>query len=524
MGDTPAGLAKQLGMTYLEKLPDVERLGAHALEIPYQFAKKNLLISLDPTTIAIADPLNLQAIDELQLLLDRQLSVVVAPIKQIQELIDQLYHQKKEVTKQFLAQIEEQSREQLGEGKEKTYDLLETADETPIIRLLNLIFSEAISQGASDIHFEPIDGDLKIRYRIDGVLQTRDFPLRDYAAQILTRIKVLSKLDIAEHRLPQDGRMKINMGGRELDFRVSTVPITHGERIVLRILDKGNVVMGLEQLGFLPSVLDTFRQLIASPEGIVLVTGPTGSGKTTTLYSAIWELYHEECNIMTVEDPVEYKMDGISQIAVHPKIGLTFACGLRHILRQDPDCVMIGEIRDTETAEIAIQASLTGHLVLSTLHTNDAPSAIPRLIDMGIEPYLLSSTIVGILAQRLVRRVCPHCRTSYQPTDAELTQIGLEREALNGGVLYHGSGCEQCYFSGYKGRHGIYELLPISHELQGLIATHASVARLKKQAKKEGLVTLKEHGAHLVRTGVTTISEVLRVAKKGDVETRSQGG
>jgi len=519
----PELLAKQLGIPYLHALPDITVVAPLILDLPYAFVKKHTLIPLDATpeqlTVAFANPLNLQAIDELRLMLDKEICPVVAPAQQIQSLIDRCYHQKKEASSQFLSHLEEQERQLPSQESESdVYDLLDTNDEAPVIRLLNLILSEAISQGASDIHFEPQEADLKIRYRIDGVLQTHQFPAREYSTQLLTRIKVLAKLDIAEHRLPQDGRMKLKMGGKDLDFRVSTVPITHGERIVLRILDKENVVLGLDQLGMLPSVLDTFIRLISLPEGIVLVTGPTGSGKTTTLYSALWELFDEDNNIMTIEDPVEYKIEGISQIAVQPKIGLTFAKGLRHILRQDPDRVMVGEIRDGETAEIAIQAALTGHFVLSTLHTNDAPSAIPRLMDMGIEPYLLSSTIVGVLAQRLVRRICPHCRQRYTPTEAELAQIDLNFRKINGKTLYHGVGCEQCFYSGYKGRHGIYELMPISSELQSLIAQRPSSTQLKQQALKEGMISLKAHGAHLVRAGITTISEVLRVARKVDVD------
>lgn len=523
-GDNIAAFAHQLGMLYLDRLPDVSTIAHLAEKIPYPFAKKHQLVLINEDdeglSIAIADPLNLTAIDELQLMLDKPVHALVAAQEQIQSLIDRLYHQKKEVSEKFLADLQEQAKENIQNPDEAVYDLLEVQEQAPVIRLLNLILSEAITIGASDIHFEPTADDLKVRYRIDGLLQIRPFPIKEFQNQLLTRLKVLAKLDIAEHRLPQDGRMKLNMGGKEIDFRVSTVPTTYGERIVLRILDQTNVILGLEQLGFLPSILDEFRHLLSLPEGIVLVTGPTGSGKTTTLYSAIWEMDSEEKNIMTVEDPVEYKLPGISQMGVHPKIGLNFAKGLRHILRQDPDIVMIGEIRDSETAEIAIQAALTGHLVLSTLHTNDAASAIPRLLDMGIEPYLLSSTLVGVLAQRLVRRICPHCRESYRPTAAELEQIGLKPADLNSGVLYRGVGCEACGFSGFKGRHGIYELLPIRSHVQSLIASSPSSHCLLQAAKKEGLITLKEHGAHLVKTGITTISEVLRVAKKSECEQR----
>lgn len=518
--ESPLQLASKLGIEIRESLP-VDSLPKNLPErIPYTFIRKNNLLPIEESEelviVACADPLNLDALDELRLMLDKEVKSVYTPEEVLLHAINECYNTQEGAASKFLANLTDGAQKKPKEEEVDVYDLLEIKEEAPIVRLLNLILSEAIQQGASDIHFEPFENDLKVRYRIDGVLQSRHSPPREYQSQLLTRIKVLSKLDIAEHRLPQDGRIKLKMGGREIDFRVSTVPAIHGERIVLRILDKGNVILGLDQLGMLPSILDDFNRLITLSEGIVLVTGPTGSGKTTTLYSALWEIYNEETNIMTIEDPVEYKLRGIAQIAVHPKIGLSFATGLRHILRQDPDVVMIGEIRDTETAEIAIQAALTGHLVFSTLHTNDAASAIPRLIDMGIEPYLLSSTIMGVLAQRLVRCVCPNCRERYIPLETELEEIGLKPEQLNGGFLYHGKGCEHCYGSGYKGRHGIYELLTIDSTLQSLIAKNADVSELRKSAIEKDMTMLRAHGAHLVRSGITTVAEVLRVSRKFD--------
>jgi len=516
--ETPLQLATTLGIEVRESL-SLENLPKDLPErVPYSFVRNNRILPIeesDETVVAAsADPLNLDALDELRLMLDKEIKAVYTPEEILLSAINECYHTQEGAASEFLANLSDGNENEHKEDEIDVYDLLETKDEAPIVRLLNLILSEAIQQGASDIHFEPFENDLKVRYRIDGVLQSRHSPPREYQSQLLTRIKVLAKLDIAEHRLPQDGRIKLKMGGREIDFRVSTVPALHGERIVLRILDKGNVVLGIDQLGMLPSVLDDFRWLISQSEGIVLVTGPTGSGKTTTLYSALWEIYNEETNIMTIEDPVEYKLRGIAQIAVHPKIGLNFATGLRHILRQDPDVVMIGEIRDTETAEIAIQAALTGHLVFSTLHTNDAASAIPRLIDMGIEPYLLSSTIVGVVAQRLIRCVCPNCRERYIPPETELEELGLTPDQLNGGVLYRGSGCEQCFGSGYKGRHGIYELLTIDSILQSHIAKNADIAELRKTASDKQMTSLRAHGSHLVRAGITTVAEVLRVSRK----------
>ncbi len=511
-------LAAELGLEIREEI-ELDKLPTNLpRRVPYSFVKSHVLLPIeeheDLVVAATANPLNLEPLDELRLLFDKEVRAVFVSETVIMEAINTSFHTEEGATTEFLAKLSSDSEGDTENQAVEIYDLLDTKEEAPIIRLLNLIFTEAIQQNASDIHFEPFENDLKVRYRIDGVLGLRHTPPQEYQSQLLTRIKVLAKLDIAEHRLPQDGRIKLSMGGREIDFRVSTVPAIHGERIVLRILDKSNIRLGLDQLGMLPTMLDDFRRLISLTEGIVLVTGPTGSGKTTTLYSALWEIYNASINLMTIEDPVEYKLPGIAQIAVHPKIGLTFATGLRHILRQDPDVVMIGEIRDTETAEIAIQAALTGHLVFSTLHTNDAPSSIPRLIDMGIEPYLLSSTVAGILAQRLVRRVCPECRTSYIPSDEELEQANLDRNTLNGGILYKGEGCVSCFGSGYKGRHGIYELFLVDEQLQSQIAKNVNLSELRSYALQQKMTSLLQHGAHLIRTGVTTVSEVLRVARR----------
>ncbi|EKE08518.1 MAG: hypothetical protein ACD_17C00123G0002 [uncultured bacterium] len=433
---------------------------------------------------------------------------VYCPLSIIESAIEKCYHQKESETKQLFRDLQKGVSET---GKEdlESYDLLEQSEQNPVIRIVNAILLEGIQQGASDIHFEPKDEGLSVRYRIDGCLQNRHMPPQSFQVQILTRLKVMSKLDIAEHRLPQDGRIKLRHGGREIDFRVSTLPTVHGERIVLRILDKGNVLMGMEHIGMGTKMLQQFRKLIQMPEGIVLVTGPTGSGKTTTLYSGIAEMNNQETNILTIEDPVEYKIPGISQMNVNPKIQLDFAKGLRHILRQDPDRIMIGEIRDRETAEIAIQASLTGHLVLSTLHTNDAPSALTRLADMGIEPYLLASSILGVLAQRLVRQICPFCKREYAPSENELKELGLESH----GSFFKGDSCSQCYSSGYRGRHAIYELMPISSKIKAQVLKSQDAGEIRKVAIKEGMKTLFEQGVQLVLRGVTTSAELLRVTK-----------
>lgn len=518
--DANRSLAQQFGLPIYNDLNHQRLPREKYRKVPYAFVKKHVVMPFKEEKgaiiTAIADPLNLEPLEELRLLLDAEIKPVFAPRDAILNAINECYKQETGAASEMIATLGEGGDEGR-EGELDAYDLLDdSSHQAPIVKLLNLILIEAIQQGASDIHFEPFEESLRVRYRIDGVLQTRHSPAQEYQAQLLTRIKVMSKLDIAEHRLPQDGRIKLKMGRREIDFRVSTVPVTGGERIVMRILDKGNVVLGMDRIGMIPEVFADFRKLISLPEGIVLVTGPTGSGKTTTLYSAICELQNEEINIMTIEDPVEYNLKGIAQIGVQPKIKLDFARGLRHILRQDPDIIMIGEIRDSETAEIAIQASLTGHLVMSTLHTNDAPSAITRLVDMGVEPYLLSSSIVAILAQRLVRRICPDCKTSYSPSEKELQSVGLQRKDLPGGVLHHGKGCPACFGSGYRGRHGIYELMAVDNTIKKQIVKSADAIEMRRVALEAGMISLLHHGAHLVLQAVTTIGEVLRVTRGVD--------
>jgi general secretion pathway protein E len=516
--DINQSLALEFGMPIYLDLSVFKISKERLKQIPYSFAKKNVIYPLkeegDVVFVAISDPLHLEPIEELRLMLDCPIRAVYSPKETILAAINDLYNREHGAASELIANLEDRTDDGRGEGEVEVYDLLDdTHQQAPIIKLLNLILTEAIQQGASDIHFEPFEDRLRVRYRIDGVLQNRHSPAQEFQTQLMTRIKVMSKLDIAEHRLPQDGRIKLKMGRREIDFRVSTVPVAGGERIVLRILDKGNVILGLDKIGMLPITYEEFKRLIALPEGIILVTGPTGSGKTTTLYSAICEMYNDETNIMTIEDPVEYNLKGIAQIGVQPKIKLTFATGLRHILRQDPDIIMIGEIRDSETADIAIQASLTGHLVLSTLHTNDAPSAITRLVDMGVEPYLLSSTIVAVLAQRLVRRICPDCKQPYHPTDRELLNLGVDRSSLLQGHLFHGTGCSTCFGSGYKGRHGIYELMIVNNAIKKQIVKSPDAIQLRQIAIESGMISLLIHGSELVQQGITTVAEVLRVTR-----------
>jgi general secretion pathway protein E len=478
--------------------------------IPYAFAKRHLLVPLrmeeGTLHVAINDPLDLYPLDELRMLVSSPISPVFCPKEPLLALMHARYDKRSNKAVEGLSEMSDVSG---AHSEGRIYDLLETADElSPIVKMLNLILLEAIQQGASDIHFEPYEGDLRIRYRIDGVLQNRHAPAPEYQQQLLTRVKVMAELDIAERRLPQDGRIKLRLGDREIDFRVSTIPVSGGERIVLRILDKGNVVLGLGSIGMPEKTLAVYQDLIQCPEGIILVTGPTGSGKTTTLYSTLYEISNDELNIMTVEDPVEYKLPGIAQIGVHAKIGMTFSTGLRHILRQDPDVVMVGEIRDEETANIAIQASLTGHLVLSTLHTNDAPAAITRLVDMGVEPYLLSSSVIGVLAQRLVRRLCPECRTESQLDESVRKKFGF-----NQSQIYEAVGCDACYGSGYRGRCGVYELMALEDSVRAQILKAPDAVRMRKVALEAGMATLHEHGMELVKQGITTVAEVLRVSR-----------
>lgn len=507
-------LAQRFGLQVLSSIAEYSFVKEKKCALPYLFAKQHSILALDEEndkmTVAVCNPLHLQPLEEARLLLGKELEAVFCPKNVIDEAIERCYQQKQNDVQELLSEGKNGKKEE-GEDAEE-YDLLEQSSSNSLVRLLNVILMEAIGQGASDVHFDPQQSGLQVRFRIDGVLQKRFEPPPEFQAQILTRIKVMSKLDIAEHRLPQDGRIKLKVGGREIDFRVSTIPVVYGERIVLRILDRGNVVLGLPQIGLPSKTLQQLRKIMEMPEGIILVTGPTGSGKTTTLYSAIMEMNAEEMNIMTIEDPVEYKLPSIAQMGVNPKIHLTFSSGLRHILRQDPDVIMIGEIRDVETAEIAIQAALTGHLVLSTLHTNDAPSALTRLADMGIEPYLLSSSVVGVLAQRLVRKLCPHCKVPYVPSEKEIFELGIEKPV---GPFYRGVGCEACFSTGYKGRHGIFELMSISSAIKQQILKSVDATEIRKAALSH-MIDLRGSGAELVKGGVTSSSEVLRVVRMSE--------
>lgn len=478
--------------------------------LPYPFAKKHRLIPFDQTDkevlIAVATRLTYEVIEDIRFKLKKEVVCLEKPQDQIDQAIETCYHK----DAAFVGEDKE-SKETIDvvEG----YDLLDQRNASGIIRLVDSILLEAIGQKASDIHFEPQENSLEVRFRIDGVLHISKTVQKSQQDELITRLKVLSKLDIAENRLPQDGRMKLSIGERQIDFRVSTVPVVYGERMVLRILDKKNIHLGLDAIGLPQDILKPLRTLLTKTQGILLVTGPTGSGKTTTLYSALKELQSISVNIMTIEDPVEYKLPHMAQIGVNHKIQLSFSTGLRHILRQDPDVIMVGEIRDKETAEIAIQASLTGHLVLSTLHTNDALSAPTRLVDMGIEPFLISSSLIGVLAQRLVRVICPNCKEQYDPSDEELKDLGLLPQ---GQKLCRGKGCSECFGLGYKGRVGIYELLTMTGKLKSSLHQEQDPVKRLFLARQEGFITLREQGVRRVLEGITTVEEIIRVTGKGD--------
>ncbi|TMQ21747.1 MAG: type II secretion system protein GspE [Candidatus Rokuibacteriota bacterium] len=460
-------------------------------------------------TVATADPLNPIIVDDLRQSTGLNVKIVVSPPDAITEAIDRTY----DGAATPLQRIVEGMDDEAGpDGDEDVNHLRDMAFEAPVVRLVNLLVENAISAEASDIHIEPFEDTLRIRYRVDGILYEQEAPPRRLQAAVTSRIKIMAEMNIAERRLPQDGRIRVTLHGQRVDIRVSTIPTVHGESIVMRLLQRSSVFHPLEKLGFPTGTLKRFESLIKRPHGIVLVTGPTGSGKTTTLYAALDKINAPGVKIITVEDPVEYQLKGVNQIPVKPKIGLTFANGLRHIVRQDPDVILVGEIRDLETAEIAIQASLTGHLVFSTLHTNDAPGAITRLQDMGVEGYLVASVLEAVLAQRLVRRICPACRVPDTPSKADLDALGIE--AGPDITLFRGKGCEECRGTGYRGRSGIYELFVLDEDARSLILKRASTRDIRQHAVARGMVTLRMDGWKRACEGVTTVEEILRVTQE----------
>jgi len=509
--DILRAVAKQWGVPFLSAeevpftLPVLKNLSPKYLR---QYEACPVSLEGSTLTVATANPTNPLLVDELRQTLGLQIKLCVAPAEAILAAIERTYGASTALQKivEGMGPVDESDRE------EDITQLRDMAFEAPVVRLVNLLIEEAVTAEASDIHIEPSEESLRVRYRIDGILYDLESPPRRLQAAVTSRIKLMAELNIAERRLPQDGRIRMTLNTRRVDIRVSSIPTIHGESIVMRLLDRSSVFMPFDKLGFSPATATHFDKLINQPNKVLLVTGPTGSGKTTTLYAALDKINAPEKKIITIEDPVEYQLKGINQIAVRPKIGLTFSGGLRHIVRQDPDVIMVGEIRDLETAEIAVHAALTGHLVFSTLHTNDAPGAITRLQDMGVEPYLIASVLSGVLAQRLVRRICQNCRVPDAPDPGDLLAIGVTDG--HGVELFRGEGCEACRKTGYKGRVGIYELFIITEEIRSLILRKASTGEIRRVAVEQGMVTLREDSWLKARAGFTTIEEILRVTQE----------
>ena len=477
-------------------------------KIPADIAKKYGVVPVvaddDSITVALSDPMGYDAIDSLRYVLHGQdVQAVIAPRAEVRAAMAKIYADDEN------ADVQTRGEDDVSAGDD-------AGDDSAVVKLANLIITTAIKMKASDIHIEPMEKEFRVRYRIDGALRKMDSPPKRLQGAIISRIKIMSKMKISEKRIPQDGRIQITVGGKDLDLRVSSVPTNHGESIVMRILDKSNLSLGLPQLGFLTDDQATFERLIKLPDGAVLVTGPTGSGKTTTLYACLGQINTPDKKLITVEDPVEYQMSGINQVQVNKDVGLDFSAALRSILRQAPNIVMIGEIRDAETADIAMEAALTGHLVFSTLHTNDAPSAVTRLLDIGVKPFLVASALRAAMAQRLVRAICEKCKEAYTPTEREMKMLGSMSKTVPE-RMYHGVGCDKCGRSGYKGRKGIFEIFKVDDTIQRLIFDHAPATLLRQRAREMGMRTLREDGMLKVASGMTSLQEVLRVTM-GDAD------
>ncbi|MCG3178802.1 MAG: Type II secretion system protein E [Phycisphaerae bacterium] len=506
-------LSEQLSIPYVELTPDQVDLDL-LRAMPAKLVHRHGLIPLHKRNgqlwIATSDPFDVYALDELRMLLGCHVEPVLTARGEIDAIIKNHFGVAGETIETLMDETQVSTSELADRYDVEDKNLLEEAQEASVVKLVNEILLEAIKERASDVHVEPYEGELLVRYRVDGVLHRANVPaqIQRFKSAIISRIKIMSGLNIAEKRLPQDGRIKVRLQGREVDIRVSIIPMLFGEGVVMRILDRASLILTLRDLGMQEDHYRIFQKLIERPHGILLVTGPTGSGKTTTLYAALNQIVSDEIKLITVEDPVEYHLNGVNQIQVQPKVGLTFARGLRSILRHDPDVVMVGEIRDLETAEAAVQAALTGHLVFSTLHTNDAPSATTRLLDMGIEPFLVTSTVEAVLAQRLVRRICPQCKEPWTP-DA----LPEDCPPPPDGVIYRGGGCKACHNTGYHGRVGVFELFPLSEPIRELILERRSVGSIKAEAIKEGMVTIRQDGWRKVLSGQTTPEEVARVSQ-----------
>ncbi|PLX90348.1 MAG: type II secretion system protein GspE [Desulfuromonas sp.] len=510
-------LATQLNLSFLETLPELTATDDLLAQIPIGFAKDFLIYPVERDQgrlrVAIADPFDSRPFNDLGTLTGAELEPLLTTPEEILRAINRGYERLAGGTGEAIEEITGQTEGDLT-GNLEPQDLLDSTDEAPIIRFVNSLITQAYKQRASDIHIEPFERELIVRYRVDGILYEILTPPLKAHAGIVSRIKIMAQLNIAEKRLPQDGRFRVRVAGRDVDLRVSTLPTVFGERVVLRLLDKTAGVLSLDEIGMDSELQRQFGQMIEKNHGILLVTGPTGSGKTTTLYAALTRLNNREKNIITVEDPIEYQLAGVGQIQVNPKINLTFANGLRSILRQDPDVIMVGEIRDRETAEISVQSALTGHMVFSTLHTNDAAGALTRMVEMGIEPFLAASSIVGILAQRLVRRICPDCREQITPPAQLLDQIGEELSQSGDNRFFRGRGCEKCLDIGYRGRVGIYELMPISESVRELLLQNKDSATIKQAAIDQGMRPLRADGLAKAIAGVTSLEEVLRVTQE----------
>ncbi|MCA8994565.1 MAG: Flp pilus assembly complex ATPase component TadA [Planctomycetaceae bacterium] len=518
-------LAEQFGMPVVNLAetaipPKVLELVPETMASVYKIMPISLKDNI--LTVAMADPQNLAALDDLRNFLGFEVRGAVSSLPEVEEAIGRFYATRQDDMEGLMDQLEniETGTKSLSSamGPIELGADDEITNSHPIRKLLNMVMLLAIKDQASDIHFEPFEEEFKIRVRADGVLYEMVPPPRHLAAAIVSRIKVMANLDIAERRLPQDGRIELNVGGNSVDLRVSVLPTMHGEAVVMRVLDRTVVQLSLDKIGMDPHILSRFREIIHRPNGIVLVTGPTGSGKTTTLYSALNELNDIETKIITTEDPIEYDIDGLIQVPINSDIDVTFAAALRAILRHDPDKILVGEIRDYETAEIAVQSALTGHLVFSTLHTNDAPTAVTRLRDMGVPPFLITATVEAVQAQRLVRRICVECRTEFEPSDELLMELQLPIEQARRYKFYYGKGCQRCNNAGYKGRTGIYELMEINDDIRDMVSSDASVDEMRNLARSQGMTTLRESGLKLIFDGLTTIDEVVRETVMEDLD------
>ncbi|MDQ3235738.1 MAG: type II secretion system ATPase GspE [Pseudobdellovibrionaceae bacterium] len=522
--DMLKALAIQLDLPYYDRLPinDIDPMLVD--NIPIQFCRDNKILPIARddfnVTVVVADPLNIHPLDDLRLILSTNINMIVSPPSVIENSINRVFERANDASQKVLDELNVGDVGDEGDLDE-TRDLLESSDdEKPIIRLVNSLLARAVKERASDIHIEPLENEVLVRFRIDGMLQDKTQIQKRHAGSLASRIKVIGKLDIAEKRVPQDGRISIKVAGKDIDVRLSVIPVAFGERIVMRLLDKSSGGKRLDQMGLEKRNYDALGSLIEQKHGIVLVTGPTGSGKSTLLYACLMHINTSDINILTIEDPVEYQVSGVGQIEVKDKIGMTFASGLRAILRQDPDVIMIGEIRDAETARIAIQASITGHLVLSTLHTNDTASTVTRFLDFGVQPFQLSSAVLGIVATRLLRRLCQHCREAYDPSEPELHQIGIKRADLKGRQVYRagGHGCDRCFGIGYHGRIGVYELMVFDEEMRTLIMQTQDAKSIKKRAVEKGMTTLRDAALHKVVTGDTSLDEAVRKTQTDELE------